>query len=73
MGKIKDKIKNLAYQALTKKEYRNPLLQFPRNEPCYCKSGKKFKNCHMRTLPPKVSKEAAEELVVLMKKREALG
>lgn len=30
---------------------RNPLLAFPRNELCPCKSGKKFKKCHLPVLP----------------------
>lgn len=28
----------------------NPWLNFPRNEPCPCKSGKKFKKCHLLTM-----------------------
>lgn len=35
----------------------NPLLKLPRNSPCPCKSGKKFKKCHLpkmtRMLPLK--------------------
>jgi len=29
----------------------NPLLNLPRNEPCPCGSQKKFKKCHLPTMP----------------------
>ncbi len=30
----------------------NPLKKFPRNLPCPCLSGKKFKNCHLNLIAP---------------------
>jgi hypothetical protein len=32
---------------------KNPGKRIGRNEPCPCKSGKKFKHCHMPTLERK--------------------
>jgi hypothetical protein len=29
----------------------NPLKKFPRNSLCPCKSGKKFKKCHLKSMP----------------------
>lgn len=29
----------------------NPLMKIPRNSPCPCGSGKKWKKCHLRILP----------------------
>lgn len=59
----------------------NPLLNYPRNNPCPCKSGKKFKKCHLNLLPVAVpAKEAKlfreimakqQEIVFTMKEREA--
>lgn len=33
----------------------NPALGFPRNEPCFCGSGKKFKKCHLLQMPRAVT------------------
>ncbi len=30
----------------------NPLMKLPRNEPCVCGSGKKFKKCHLPSMSP---------------------
>lgn len=38
----------------------NPLRQIPRNNPCPCRSGRKFKACCLNTLPPVVPEKAAE-------------
>lgn len=38
----------------------NPLLKFPRNNPCPCKSGKKFKVCCLSTLPQCVTDQEAD-------------
>lgn len=46
----------------------NPLLKYPRNTICFCRSGKKFKRCHMNQLPRTVIREQAEEAKALMKK-----
>lgn len=40
---------------------RNPLLGLPRNEPCPCRSGKKFKVCCLRTLPEVVPEVVAAQ------------
>lgn len=37
----------------------NPLRALPRNSLCPCKSGKKFKSCHLRLLPEIVTEETA--------------
>src|SRR3954464_10524091 len=39
----------------------NPLRTLPRNNPCPCRSGKKFKKCCLPTLPQAVSQKHAEE------------
>lgn len=36
----------------------NPLLSYPRNAPCPCKSGKKFKKCHLPVMPAVIPTEA---------------
>lgn len=33
----------------------NPLANFPRNEDCFCKSGKKFKKCCLAIVQPVVA------------------
>ncbi len=40
----------------------NPLRDFPRNEVCFCGSGKKFKKCHADRLRPCVSLKGFREL-----------
>ena len=35
----------------------NPFREFPRNSPCPCESGKKFKNCHLSSMKMYVKKE----------------
>jgi hypothetical protein len=30
----------------------NPLLSYPRNHPCFCMSGRKFKQCHLKNILP---------------------
>lgn len=39
----------------------NPLLKFPRNSPCMCNSGKKFKLCHLGLLPRMVTMDMAAD------------
>ena len=39
----------------------NPWLELPRNGPCPCDSGKKFKNCHYAGMPRAVSAKDAIE------------
>lgn len=39
----------------------NPLLSLPRNMFCPCESGKKFKSCHLPTMPRYVTHELAAE------------
>lgn len=57
----------------------NPLLTLPRNIPCPCRSGKKFKACHLnmlpRVIPEKFAKRyreqmRAKDLVFLTKENE---
>ena len=38
----------------------NPLLKFPRNSPCPCRSGKKFKQCCLTRIPQIVKVEDAK-------------
>jgi hypothetical protein len=40
----------------------NPALKYPRNLPCPCDSGKKFKHCHLPHLPRAVSTEEAKDI-----------
>lgn len=46
----------------------NPLLGLPRNRPCPCLSGAKFKQCCLHKLPKAIPIEAAEEFIEQMKK-----
>lgn len=50
----------------------NPLKSMPRNSPCPCGSGKKFKKCHLNVLPDVVpSKESLEETMLNEMKEKA--
>lgn len=50
----------------------NPLLKYERNSPCPCKSGKKFKHCHLNVMPAVIPTEAKiKELEEERKKLEA--
>lgn len=44
----------------------NPLVTLPRNMPCPCDSGKKYKHCHLpvmpRAIPEKLAAEYAEQI-----------
>lgn len=40
----------MAYQ-LKEGSMWNPLLKFPRNSPCLCLSGKKYKHCCLKYMP----------------------
>ena len=40
----------------------NPLRQFPRNLPCYCGSGVKFKRCHWGKQPEAIPQEWATRI-----------
>lgn len=40
---------------------RNPMLEYPRNLPCPCQSGKKFKKCCYLTMPEYVRKGDGKE------------
>ncbi len=57
----KEDNKHRAYKP-TSGNHWNQLRDFPRNELCFCKSGKKFKKCHMNILPPCVDKKSADEI-----------
>ena len=43
--------------------YFNPLLDYPRNAPCICDSGKKFKKCHGPLIPTRISKADATTII----------
>ena len=45
----------------------NPLTSFPRNAPCPCNSGKKFKKCHEGNIPIAIKSEDSEKVRRLMK------
>lgn len=45
----------------------NPLVKIPRNNPCPCQSGKKFKRCCLEMVPKIVSAEDAQKFSALMK------
>lgn len=40
----------------------NPLLKFPRNNPCPCGSGKKFKKCCVNNVPVTLPEKDAAHL-----------
>lgn len=40
----------------------NPLCRYPRNLPCFCGSGIKFKKCHMNFVPKYINKTESEKL-----------
>jgi hypothetical protein len=49
----------------------NPAVtRIGRNEPCPCKSGKKFKKCHLATQMRVIPAEAAAELAAEFRARE---
>ena len=39
----------------------NPLLKIPRNFPCPCQSGAKYKDCHLKTMPRAIPSKLAAE------------
>jgi len=45
----------------------NPLKKYPRNAPCFCGSGKKFKVCHYGKIKDVVSGEDAKQIEADMK------
>ena len=50
----------------------NPLLNYPRNSPCPCQSGKKFKKCHLNMLPLAVKAEEAETYKKVMAQHKTI-
>lgn len=46
----------------------NPFLKWPRNRPCPCNSGKKFKVCCLDTIPKKIPLKNAALIMDGMKK-----
>jgi len=46
----------------------NSLKKLPRNMPCPCQSGKKFKACHLNMLPPVVPEKIAKSYIEAMKR-----
>lgn len=45
----------------------NPLLTIGRNEMCPCDSGKKFKRCHLNTMPRAIPADLAKQYRAGMK------
>lgn len=48
----------------------NPLLRYPRNEPCPCGSGMKFKKCHLDQLPQAIPKGVAQSDARIVAKKQ---
>jgi len=42
----------------------NPLKKYPRNGPCICGSGKKFKKCHLDLLPDAITVAEANKMAI---------
>ncbi len=55
-----------AYRGLLPGLVWNPLAYFPRNMPCFCGSGKKFKRCHKLTMHAGVTPKMAEAYASLV-------
>lgn len=49
----------------------NPLLTLPRNIPCPCGGGKKFKHCHLPNMPRAIPEKLATEWAKELKKVDA--
>lgn len=47
----------------------SPLLNFPRNDKCFCGSGIKFKKCHLNKLARTCTKLDAEKINEIMKSK----
>lgn len=45
----------------------HPFRKFPRNWPCFCGSGKKFKKCHMDEVPQWIMKNQAPQVKAMFK------
>lgn len=48
---------------LKEQKYKNPFCNWPRNLSCFCGRGKRFKNCHEKTIPKIVTKEQCGILI----------
>jgi hypothetical protein len=51
----------------------NPLADYPRNELCYCTSGKKFKKCCLPRVSPTCSSEKAEKYLKIVQRVKEVG
>lgn len=69
---VKESVQDMTNRLLCDGYVWNPLLKFPRNLPCPCDSGKKFKACHLSQLPPVVPPKAAEQIREAMRMPEAV-
>lgn len=49
----------------------NKLREFPRNEPCFCGSKKKFKKCHLPFLTSCTDEESAKKIDEFFRLRKA--
>lgn len=49
----------------------NPFLKYPRNETCYCGSGKKYKKCCMANEPAAIPEDVVPRATKLIKKIRA--
>lgn len=54
-------------------EIPNPLHSWPRNSPCFCGSGTKFKKCCRTSTPPYCLRTLALEAEILMAAAKAKG
>src|SRR6185312_1315548 len=50
----------------------NPLLTLPRNMNCPCKSGRKFKHCHLNLLPRVIKQDFVETYKQQMKRSDLI-
>jgi len=50
----------------------NPLLSLPRNMPCPCGSGRKFKLCHLLTLPKAIPFSMAAQYRKVVKQADEI-
>ena len=46
----------------------NPIFRFPKKEPCFCGSGKRFKNCCRDKQPKYITDKEAASIEVALKK-----
>ena len=67
MGFIDEQNKKLNKYDNEAKIYFNPLDSFPRNSPCPCNSGKKFKKCHRGNIEKRVNRDQFMALSLIVR------